>query len=274
MPDMSNERGITGRRALITGGASGLGLAIAAALRSNGAQVAIGDVNREALQAAAAAEGLIPIEMDVTNADSTARAVERAAHEMQGLDTLINSAGVIRFQLLNEMAEADWDRILTVNLKGVFLACRAAAPYLCDSGRGRIVNLSSDAGKKGFPLISAYCASKFGVIGFSKAIAGELAPFGVTVNCVCPTGVTNTTMGQQVLDYLESSTGLDRDALLERRAAGVPLGRMGTPDDVARTVLFLLSDGASFITGEAINVDGGVLSTGTVPGAAAGGRKA
>jgi NAD(P)-dependent dehydrogenase (short-subunit alcohol dehydrogenase family) len=193
---------------------------------------------------------------------------------MGGLDALVNSAGVITFKAMRDLSEAEWDRIIDVNLRGVFLTCRACASYLCQSGRGRIVNLSSDAGKKGFPLISPYCASKFGVIGFSKAIAGELAPFGVTVNCVCPTGVTETAMGQQVLDYLERSTGKDRRGILASRCAGVPMGRMGTPEDVAQAVLFLVSDAASFITGEAINVDGGVLSTGTVPGAEAAGGKA
>jgi NAD(P)-dependent dehydrogenase (short-subunit alcohol dehydrogenase family) len=266
---MSNEHSIADRTALITGGASGLGYAIAVALRGRGAKVAVADIDRAALARAAAA-GLAAIEMDVTNAASVEAGVDAAIRELGSLNALVNSAGVIHFKPMREMSEDEWNRILDINLKGVFLTCRAAAPHLCRSGaKGRIVNLSSDAGKKGFPLISAYCASKFGVIGFSKAIAGELAPYGVTVNCVCPTGVTETGMGQQVLDYLQTSTGKDRGAILAARSAGVPLGRMGTPDDVANAVLFLLSDAASFITGEAINVDGGVLSAGTVPGAGA-----
>jgi NAD(P)-dependent dehydrogenase (short-subunit alcohol dehydrogenase family) len=266
---MSNDRSMAGRKALITGGASGLGYAIAVALRKCGADVAVADVDRAALVRAAAG-GLTAIEMDVTKPASVETGVDDAVRQLGSLNVLVNSAGVIRFTLMREMPEDEWDRILDINLKGVFLTCRAAAPHLCASGgNGRIVNISSDAGKKGFPLISAYCASKFGVIGFSKAIAGELAPYGVTVNCVCPTGVTETGMGQQVLDYLQTSTGNDRDAILATRSAGVPLGRMGTPDDVANAVLFLLSDAASFITGEAINVDGGVLGTGTVPGAGA-----
>ena len=263
---MSNNVGLSGLKALVTGGASGLGLAVASALEREGARVAVGDIDRDALGRAAAAN-LTAIEMDVAHASSVEAAVERAVGELGGLDALVNSAGVIRFAPLSEMTEAEWDRILDINLKGVFLACRAAAPHLCRGGRGRIVSISSDAGKKGFPTISAYCASKFGVIGFSKAIAGELAPYGVTVNCVCPTGVTDTAMGRQVLDHLEDSTGMERAGILAARAAGVPLGRMGTPADVAGAVLFLLSDAASFITGEAVNVDGGVLGAGALPGA-------
>jgi NAD(P)-dependent dehydrogenase (short-subunit alcohol dehydrogenase family) len=258
--------GIDRRKVLVTGGGSGLGLAIAVLLQRMGAAVAIADVNREAL-ARAAGTGLIAIDMDVTSAESVQHGTDCAARELGGLNALVNCAGVITFSPLRDLSESEWDRLLAINLKGVFLTCRAAAPFLCDSGNGRIVSISSDAGKKGFPLISAYCASKFGVIGFSKAIAGELAPFGVTVNCVCPTGVTNTNMGQEVLEYLTANTGQDRSTILQARSAGVPLGRMATPEDVAQTVLFLLSDAASFITGEAINVDGGVLGTGTLPGA-------
>jgi NAD(P)-dependent dehydrogenase (short-subunit alcohol dehydrogenase family) len=264
---MSNDRSMKGSRVLVTGGASGLGLAIAHALQEQEARVAIADVNREVLDRVAAGKGLFPVTMDVSSAGSVQTCIEATLKELGGLDCLVNSAGVIQFRLMREMSEGDWDRTLDINLKGVFLTCRAATPHLCQSKRGRIVSIASDAGKKGFPLISAYCASKFGLIGFSKAIAGELAPFGVTVNCVCPTGVTNTGMGQEVLDYLAAASGKDRSAIVASRSAGIPLGRMGTPDDVTQAVLFLLSDAASFITGEAINVDGGVLSTGVVPGA-------
>ena len=268
MQAMSNDA--QSRRALITGGASGLGLATAIALRQQGARVAIADIDEAALRQHATAHDLLPVVMDVTSKASVEKGVEDVVHTFGGLDTLVNSAGITRFRLLKDIDEDEWDRVIGVNLKSVYLCARAAAPHLCASGRGRIVSISSDAGKKGFPLISSYCASKAAVIGFSKAIAGELAPFGVTVNCVCPTGVTATAMGQQVLDYLSASSGSPREQILASRSAGVPVGRMGTAEDVVNAITFLLSDASSFITGESINVDGGVLGSGVIPGVTGG----
>jgi NAD(P)-dependent dehydrogenase (short-subunit alcohol dehydrogenase family) len=257
------------RTALVTGGASGIGYGVAEALLGMGANVVIADANPESLWRAEknlAHARLRAALTDVTCRDSVRAAVETCRREFGGLNTLVNCAGVFAFMTLLETPEPEWDRLLDINLKGVFLCCQAAAPLLQESGHGRIVNLSSDAGKKGYPLISAYCASKFGVIGFSKAIAGELAPFGVTVNCVCPIGVTTTGMGQQILQWLVEKTGESADSVLAAREDSVPLGRMASVEDVIHAILFFLSDGASFITGEALNVDGGVLGAGVVPG--------
>jgi NAD(P)-dependent dehydrogenase (short-subunit alcohol dehydrogenase family) len=257
------------RTALVTGGASGIGYGAAEALLARGANVAIVDANEEALRRAEknlANERLRALVIDVTCRDSVQAAVETCRREFGRLDTLINCAGVFAFLTLEETSEQEWDRLLNINLKGVFLCCQAAAPLLRESRRGRIVNLSSDAGKKGYPLISAYCASKFAVIGFSKAIAGELAPFGVTVNCVCPIGVTTTGMGQQILKWLVDKTGQSAENVVGARERTVPVGRMATVDDVTSAILFFLSDGAAFVTGEALNVDGGVLGAGVVPG--------
>lgn len=259
----------TERRALVTGGASGIGYAVANALLNSGAWVAIADIEASLLVQATnslANKRLLPINMDVTSQASVRAGVEAASGEFRGLDTLVNCAGVIDFSPLSEITESAWDRVLDIDLKGVFLCCQAAAPFLCSSGQGRIVNMSSDAGKKGYPLISSYCAAKFGLIGFSKAIAGELAPHGVTVNCICPIGVTSTRMGQKVLQWLEERTGRSRDELLASRERGTPLGRMATMDDVVHAVMFFLSNKASFLTGEALNVDGGLLSTGLIAG--------
>jgi NAD(P)-dependent dehydrogenase (short-subunit alcohol dehydrogenase family) len=257
------------RNALVTGGASGLGYGVAERLLAAGANVLIGDVDQAALERAGAAlanRRLHAVALDVTRRESVEAAVEAARREFGSLDTLVNCAGVFAFLSLEEMPEQEWDRILDINLKGVYLCCKAAAPLISASGRGRIVNLSSDAGQKGFPLISAYCASKFGVIGFSKAIAGELAPFGVTVNCVCPTGVTATGMGQQILGWLAEKTGRSESEILAAREQSVPIGRMGEVADVVNAVMFFLSDASGFITGETLNVDGGVLGAGVVPG--------
>jgi NAD(P)-dependent dehydrogenase (short-subunit alcohol dehydrogenase family) len=257
------------RIALVTGGASGIGYAVTQALLAGGAKVAIGDVSEQALDRAATAlknPNLLPLKLDVTSSTSVRQAVKNCAESFGGLDTLVNSAGIIEFVPLEEILEVNWQRVIAVDLTGVFLCCQAAAPFLRRSGRGRVVTISSDAGKIGVPLLSSYCAAKFGVIGFSKAIAGELAPYGVTVNCVCPGGVTETQMGAQVLTWLSAKTGKSRDELLAERAKNVPLGRMQTTADVVGGVMFLISDAASYITGEALNIDGGSLGTTRIKG--------
>jgi NAD(P)-dependent dehydrogenase (short-subunit alcohol dehydrogenase family) len=257
------------RRALVTGGASGLGYGVAAALLETGSHVAIGDVNEEQLNKAKLALNnprALVIPLNVTSRESVNHAVDICRTQFGGLDTLVNCAGVFSYQPLDEIPEHEWDRVLDINLKGVFMCCQAAAPLLRESGRGRIVTLSSDAGRKGYPLISTYCASKFGVIGFSQAIAGELAPDGVTVNCVCPIGITSTQMGQQVIDLLVRKTGQSPESILAGREKAVPLQRMATVEDVVNAVMFFISDASGFLTGEALHVDGGSLGTAVMPG--------
>ncbi len=257
------------RRALITGGASGFGLGIAEALLADGAQVAIGDIDRDRLQDAERSldsDNLLAVELDVTSPASAAAAVAACETRFGGLDTLVNSAGVIAFNPLTEISEAEWDWVLDVDLKGTFLCCQAAAPLLCASGRGRIVNIGSDASKVGFPLLAHYCAAKFGVVGLTKVLAGELAPRQVTVNCVCPVGVSGTGMGQEILDLKTSATGMQPQEILAATAADIPLQRNPTVQDIVNAVLFFISDEAAFLTGSALDVDGGMLSTIPVPG--------
>jgi NAD(P)-dependent dehydrogenase (short-subunit alcohol dehydrogenase family) len=257
------------RRALVTGGAAGLGYAVAERLLARGARVAIGDLDSVGVERAAKtlnSPRLLPLVLDVTSDQSVRSAVNACAEQFGGLDTLVNCAGVIDFVSLQDMTEEQWDRVLSVDLKGVFLCCKAVEQLLRDSGRGRIVTISSDAGKRGFALISSYCAAKFGIIGFSKAIAGELAPFGTTVNCVCPVGVTTTKMGHKVLDWLHARTGQSVEMILASRERSIPVGRMATAADVVHAVMFFISDEASFLTGAALDVDGGALATSTVPG--------
>ena len=268
MSDIQDAR----RRVLITGGASGFGLAIARTLLSQRARVAIGDIDSKRLQEAARnldnADDLLPLELDVTSPFSVKSAVVACQETFGGLDTLINSAGVIHFAPLADISEEDWDRVVDVDLKGPFLCSQAAAPLICESGRrGRIVNIGSDAAKIGCPMILSYCAAKFGVIGLTKALAAELAPYGVTVNCVCPVGVSTTGMGQTVLDWKIGATGQKTDEILVETAVGIPLKRNATVADVVNAVMFFLSDESAFLTGVALDVDGGLLSTMPIPGA-------
>jgi meso-butanediol dehydrogenase / (S,S)-butanediol dehydrogenase / diacetyl reductase len=250
-----------GRAALITGGASGFGLAVAERLLAGGAKVAIADVSEAAVIAAAASlDGAVPIVMDVTDRAAVAAGVALAAEAMGGLDTLVNSAGVFEFRPFEEISEREWDWIIDVNLKGVFLSCQAAMPHLRASGRGRVVNISSDAGKKGFALISTYVASKFGVVGLTQSLAAEYGPFGVTVNAVCPATVSETGMGQKVLEQKVRLFDKTAERVLADGASSFPLRRLGTVADVADTILFLISESAGWISGESINIDGGNLS--------------
>ena len=260
-----------GRRALITGGASGFGLAIAETLLTQGARVAIGDIDSDRLQKAVRSldkdDDVLPLELDVTSPASAKAAVVACQEAFGGLDTLINSAGVIHFAPLAEIRESDWDHVVDVDLKGPFLCSQAAAPLLCESRRrGRVVNIGSDAAKIGCSMILSYCAAKFGVVGLTKALAAELAPYQVTVNCVCPVGVSATSMGQAVLDWKIGATGQKIDAILAETAAGIPLKRNATVADVVNAVMFFLSDASAFLTGVVLDVDGGLLSTMPIPG--------
>lgn len=256
----------SGRKALITGGGSGFGADIAKALIASGASVVLVDLDQSALdRQQKAVPGSLGICADVTDRSAIVQAAGRATTHLGGLDTLVICAGVIHIKPLAEVTEADWDRVLDVNLKGAFFTIQAAAPALAQSGRGRIVAISSDAGKRGAPCIHAYAASKFGLVGLVESVAAELAASQVTANCVCPVGCPTTGMGQQVLDAKVAMTGLPPERLQETTASQNPLNRNVEPSDVTSAVLFLTSDAASFITGVSLDVDGGLHLAG-LPG--------
>lgn len=251
-----------GRKVLVTGGASGLGLGTARRLLEIGARVAIADLPGPlARMPAEDLARFVPVAMDVTDEGSVRTGVIAAADAFGGLDTLVNSAGIFQFRRLEEITTAEWDRVLGVNLRGTFLVMREAMPYLKASRRGRVVNIASDAGKTGFALLGAYCASKFAVVGLTQAIAVEVAPDGVRVNAVCPGTVAETGMGQVVIDQkIELGYGATPDDVIARGAASFPLRRLGTIVDVSDAVMFLISESSNWITGESINVDGGSLA--------------
>ena len=250
------------RKALVTGGASGIGLGTARALAATGAAVAIADLPA-ALDRMDGAEtaAFVPVPMDVSDDVSVRAGVAAAAAALGGLDTLVNSAGVFQFRAIEEIATAEWDRIIDINLKGTFLAMREAMPHLKASKRGRVVNISSDAGKRGFALLGAYCASKFGVTGLTQAVAAEVGPDGVRVNAVCPGSVSETRMGQVVIEQkIALGYGGSPEEVVQRGTEAFPLRRLGTVDDVVSAVMFLISENSNWITGESINIDGGSLA--------------
>jgi meso-butanediol dehydrogenase/(S,S)-butanediol dehydrogenase/diacetyl reductase len=247
------------RLALVTGGASGFGLTIAERLVAAGARVALFD--RDGSRLADARERLGPetvaIEGDVRSPEQLEAAVGRCARELGGLDTLVVSAGVIHVMDLADVTEDDWDTVLDVNLKGAFFAIRAAAPALRASGRGRVVSIGSDVSKRGCPGIVAYVASKFGLVGITESLAAELAGDQVTVNCVCPVGCPTTEMGRALALWKAEHSGRTVEEVVAAAAAGIPLGRNATEADVAGAAMFLISDEAAFVTGVALDVDGG-----------------
>jgi NAD(P)-dependent dehydrogenase (short-subunit alcohol dehydrogenase family) len=242
---------LEGRQALVTGAGRGFGEQIARDLAALGAVVGVLDISSEAAERVAAATGGIPIECDVSDFDAVQQGIGRMAEEAGPIDILVNNAGVASTLRFPDLTLEEWDRQLAVNLTSMFSTTKACVPGMVERGRGRIVNITSIAAKRGGGVIGtiAYAAAKAGVIGFTKALARELGPSGVTVNAIAP-GVMRT----------EMTKVLDTDEELRARALSlVPLGHRGEIQDIASAVVFLVSDLAGYITGETVNVDGGVL---------------
>ncbi|MGO9107945.1 MAG: 3-oxoacyl-[acyl-carrier-protein] reductase [Thermoguttaceae bacterium] len=253
MPEVKNriQVDLTGRIALVTGAARGLGRCFAIDLAAAGAKVACVDINTEtlaqtisAIQAAGGAAH--PIAADVTNSQRVDEVVAEVVKLWGGLDILVNNAGITRDNLIMRMKDDQWDAVLNINLKGTFLFTRAASRPLCKSKCGRIINIASVSGLMGNPGQANYSASKAGVIGLTRTISRELAGRSVTVNAVAP-GFIATDM----------TAKLGED-VLEKIKEGIPLKRLGLPQDVSDAVLFLASDAAEFITGQVLTVDGGL----------------
>jgi NAD(P)-dependent dehydrogenase (short-subunit alcohol dehydrogenase family) len=248
---------------VVTGAAQGLGRGTAAAFLAEGANVILADINSDTVESAAAeldvdATGAaVPARCNVSREDDFRALVSRAVSQFGGIDHLVNNAGTITISPLVEIAEADWDRVIDVNLKGVFFGMKAVLPHMLERGSGSIVNIASQAGKRGNRFIAHYNASKAGVISLTQTAALEAAPH-VRVNCVCP-GVINTELQEQEYDVVSKLTGKTRETIKSEWIAGMPLGRLQEVDDVADAVLFLASDDARQTTGEALNVSGGMV---------------
>ncbi len=250
---------VQGRRAIVTGGASGIGRATALLLAEHGAAVAIADRDeagaRETAAAIEAAGGrAIGIACDVSRADDCRRAVEATVEAFGGLDILFNNAGIIRRADVVETTEDEWDRVMAVNVKSVFLMSKFAVPVMAAGGGGAIVNSASGWGLKGGARAASYCASKGAVVILTRAMAIDHGPQGIRVNCVCP-GDTDTAMLRDEARQLG-----EPDELFLADAAARPIARLGQPLDVANAVLYLVSDGAAWVTGTSLVVDGGGLA--------------
>jgi 3-oxoacyl-[acyl-carrier protein] reductase len=244
------ERRLAGRVALVTGGARGIGAAIAAGLADEGAHVVILDILGD--QAAALARkqpgdaGVVAA--DLRDPGEVRAAIEDTAERYGQLDVLVNNAGVFRSTPFLDIGVDEWDLLFAVNVRAALLTIQAAAPFLTKATAGRVINLASMGGKLGEPGQAHYAASKAAVIALTRVAAMELGPSGITVNCICP-------------GYVATDMGADKRTAeqVAQWAALSPLGRLGTPDDVARMAVFLASDDAAYCTGQAFNVTGGMV---------------
>lgn len=260
---------LQGKVAVVTGGGTGIGRAICLALAAEGARVVVTDVNQEWAQKVAseiAANGgsATAMALDVTQKTSVERVADQISAQEKRIDIWCNNAGVSSMKRLLDLTEEDWDFNMDINAKGAFFGTQAAARQLMrqqpdpQSGlRGKIINTASMAGKRGnAPFLVHYVASKFAVIGLTQATAGELAPFGITVNAVCP-GYVRTNMQEREAQWEAELRSVTPDEVRQLYINDTPLRRLETPEDVAGVVVFLASPEADFVTGEAINVNGG-----------------
>lgn len=239
---------LTGRVALVTGASGGIGGAIARALHQRGAKVALSGTRREALDSLAAemGEGTAVLPCALDDAKAVAALPGQVSEALGGFDILVNNAGLTRDNLAMRMKDEDWDQVMAVNLTAAFQLSRAALKPLMKNRWGRIIGITSIVGVTGNPGQTNYAASKAGMIGFSKSLAGEVATRGITVNCVAP-GFIETAM-----------TDVLNDEQKERMLASIPAGRLGSPQDVAAACVYLASDEAGYMTGQTLHVNGGM----------------
>ena len=251
--------GLGGRTALVTGAGGGIGRAIALRLAREGCRVGLFDMNEAGANGTA---GLVR-SVGATAAVATGSVARRA--DVQGgvaalaaalgpVDILVNNAGILRTAPFLDTTDADWQDTFGANLDGVFFFCQAVLPGMVERRRGAVVNMSSWTGKKGVPNHAAYSASKFAVVGLTQSIAGEMAMHGIRINAVCPGIIVDTQMRVEA-EALNKAQGLPD---VQARAKAIPMQRAGTPDEIAAVVAFLVSDEASYMTGQAVNITGGL----------------
>ncbi len=238
------------RVAIITGSGQGIGKAIAFALAREGAKVTVTDISGKEVDTAKEIKALgkeaLPLKLDVTNYLEAQNVAKKVYESFGRIDILVNNAGIYPFKSFEDMEEKDWDRVIQINLKGTFNCTKAVLPYMKEQRYGRIINISSIAGTfVGFSNLSHYCASKAGIMGFTRGVALEVAKYGICVNAVAPGPIE--TPGTQVMS----------EEAVEVIKRAMPIGRWGKPEEVASVVVFLASEDSSLITGQIVVVDGG-----------------
>ena len=240
------------KNALVTGAAQGIGKAIAVALAKHGANIIVSDINLElATQTAEEIKALgvksSALKLNVTDLAEAEAAAKKIKEEMGSLDILINNAGITKDTLFLRMKKEDWDLVLNINLNGVFNLAKAVVPIMMKQRSGKIINIASIVGEMGNVGQANYAASKAGVIGLTKTLAREVAPRGITVNAIAP-GFIQTAMTDKIPEEVKN-----------KMMAQIPMAKLGQPEDVANACLFLASESAAYITGQVINVNGGML---------------
>lgn len=247
---------------VVTGGAQGIGKAIAMRFAEEGSNVVVADINlKGAEKTAGEIEQLgrkaLAVRADVTSKRDVGNMIDSTLEKFNKVDIAVNAAGIVHWSLLVDTEEQDWDRIFDVNTKGVFLCAQAAAQRMIKQRSGRIINIASAFGKFGVKQFCHYNASKAAVISFTQTTALELAPYQVTVNSICP-GDTMTPMMQDEIVTMSKRFGMSEDDYAAQLSARIPLGRFGTPEEIAGLAAYLASDEASWITGQAFNICGGL----------------
>jgi 3-oxoacyl-[acyl-carrier protein] reductase len=244
----TNHGRLAGRRALITGAARGIGAEIAAAFHREGAELALLDIDVDRLETTGKLVSGAAYGVDLADTAATVATMRRAIDDLGGLDILVNNAGILKMAPLLEIDPADWDLTFAVNVRAMLVTIQVAARTMIDGGRGTIINMASMGGKVGGPNQAHYAASKAAVISLTQVAAKELGAHGITVNCICP-GYVLTEMG----------AATRTDEMVREWSSKSPLGRLAEPSDVANMALFLASDEASYCTGQAMNVTGGMV---------------
>lgn len=250
---------LSGKVAVVTGAGSGIGEAMARLFAQEGASVAVVDWDTEAAARVAgdlrgAGATVTAIQADVSQAGDVARMVAQAIGQLGALDILCNNAGIGVAAVCHETSEADWDRTMAIDLKGVFLGCKYALPHMLERGKGVICNTSSVAGQVGVLNRAAYCAAKAGVYGLTKSIAIDYAERGIRCNALLPGTVESPWIGKIIAQQADPEA--QRQAMQSRQ----PIGRMGRPDEIARAALYLCSDDSEYVTGSGLVIDGGLTA--------------